>query len=609
MRYLKIRGILFIFRAVLFSLVINAPYIWEFIISEGNSPKLFSDSDETVYLRQAYFIADSLPMNSVYKEHANYTDIKELILSHRPDQTLTHLVAGRFAKSLNLSILELNIVLDIFFSIVGYLLFVYFLNCLIPGFSFIRAEIVTILFLSSPWVFSFENYFSLHSALPDKSATLPFMSHSCLPILEGLESQISVIWIIVCLYAWHKSRSGSLRSLILTGILHGLFIYIYVLGWIGAGVLIGVLIILESLLSFEVRTGYLKDTLRRIFVFSVTSLIVSMPGIYIIIHSSIKEPLYKVYENIYSQVWYSPVEWLLFLIIAIFTFLFIRRVNRRKDLYSLNLILIATLISELIVLNLQPLAGFTLCGVYILMMYYRPIATATLFSILILGFRNSFIIRYVFVVFYFLLLGATLYNLNKNHTNNNEFTNDSTELVGFLKSTEIKNKVLVFLSHKNPFNEKASEFDQLWELNAVAAITENYLLYEAIFTPSATVSDSEIIEREMLLGLIYTGTKSLIRKCIDKIETEPKYLFFLQWISVQAARVELCQKTASLQSEVSSCDLIRKYEFDYIILETRLQKELPEPTLLYSSLVWTSKNREYEIYKVDKNQAIEHFCK
>lgn len=595
-------------RAALFALVINAPYITEFITSNGHSPNVFSDSDETIYLRQAYYIADNLPMQAIYKEHAQYTSLSELILSWRPDQTFTHLVVGVFANIFSLSILELNLVLDIFSAIIAYLLFVVFVREIVPGLSVIRAEIAAFFFLSSPWVFCLENYFTLHSLFPAISTTFPFMSHSCLPIQEAVETQLSVIWMILCLYLWNKSRSGSVRALILAGISHGLFIYVYALGWLGIGALIGVLFITEYTWPLERKRTPLIALLKKAVIFSSSSLLVSFPGLFLVLKKSLKEPLYSSYGNIYSQVWYFPVEWLIVLLLSISMLLFIRRINESRHTYSLALLFSGALFAEFLILNSQPLVGTTLCGLYILVFFLRPIMATSLVILLLSKFSEKLFISRIFLIFYFLLLAANLINGNINFTRNSQFTKDTSRLVEYMRKERIENSVLAMITYQNAFSEEASDFDIRWEPNAIAAITNNYLAQEAIFTPSSLIKAEEVIEREMLLGLLFSGKPRLIRECISEIETEPKYNFFLQWVSVQSVRVELCRQTAEYQKKLSACDLINNYNVDYIILETKFQQDLPFATQSFAKHIWTSENNEYQLYKFDRRKASQFFC-
>jgi hypothetical protein len=263
-------------RALIFSLCMLAPTLWEYHRSDGMSFNIFHDSDEIVYLNFAKGFADHVGSLGIYKEHSHQISFRELLNEHRPDHFISHYLLGIFANKLSLSILSLNITLDFIFIVTTYFIFTQFIYN-ITGSKSLRWELVTISILVLPYITSIENYFRLTPILENSIVYESMMNPPF--ILEAFETQFSIFWMSICLWIWSHPTMKNLWKFLLLGIFHGMLIYIYVLGWICLFVLFVTMISLESI------RGKLpwKVLLFNKILFIVSSLTISGFGLYLII--------------------------------------------------------------------------------------------------------------------------------------------------------------------------------------------------------------------------------------------------------------------------------------------------------------------------------------
>jgi hypothetical protein len=584
-------------RAVIFSLCMLAPTIWEHHRSDGMSFNIFHDSDEIVYLNIAKGYAEHIGNLGIYKEHSHQKSFSELLHNHRPDHFISHYLLGMFSKKLNLNVTTLNILLDFFFIITSYFVLTLFIYNVTSS-KHLKWEVVTISMLLLPFITSIENYFRLtpilnNSIVYESIINPPF-------ILEAFETQFSILWMSICLFIWSHPNLKKLRKLLLLGILHGMLIYIYVLAWIYLFIFIAILLSLESIrkkLSF--KQFFLKNIL-----FIISSLTISAYGIYLIAglnFGSYSDELKEVINGVY----YLPAEWLILSIVLLVTYF----VTASHSCFSKPLlILTAAILSELIVLNVQPITQIFTTGIYISAIYIRPLVTA-MFLVIIFNFEITILRKHGNIKL--LVLGLNLVTLFSCFyvLSLHKVDEEQISTLHFIRNSDIKNKTFAVITFKPPFSDSTNEWNVRWEPNAFAVTTDNYLLHENLFSLNLEKFKDESILRELLLGLIFKGKPSLIRPCKKHITTIPQQLFFLPWMISESSRITACNSQESLIMNPDPCALSSMFSVDYILLESDLIKSLPEVTLKFSQLKWRSPGGKYEIYSYDMEKKIEHYCK
>jgi hypothetical protein len=586
-----------ILRSIFFSFCMLTPTLWEYQFSSGLSFNIFHDSDEILYLNLAKLYSNNKSSLGIYKEHSQNITFQNLLSEARPDHSISHYALGKLANILGLNILQINIILDFLFLIPTYLFLSYFFFNLTHSRN-LKWEIVTITVLALPYLTSIENYISLTPLLNN---SIVFESLMNAPfILEALESQFSIFWMSVCLWIWSINSLKVYYKVLLLGIFHGLFMYIYILGWISFAVFFPVLIFLDS-----IKIG---TSLKKIFLlgalFFIPSTIISSFGIIWIIKGGINDFALTEFKQTVDSVFYLPTEWIVICLLLLTTFFYIKTKNHN----SKPLLLIVSLIlSELIILNIQPIFRTPTAGLYISCSYLRPLLTG-MFLIIIFNcnfriFSKKNNIRLLFGALNIIILSGSMYtHLTK------RLDEDHVYAVRFLIDSKIKNKTLAILSFDFPFSLTSQEWDLRWIPNAFGAITDNYILHESLYGVYDEDFRNESLQRELLLGLIFKGTPTLIRSCPEKIIINPPQLYFLPWMWMQASRKEVCEGQIAIIENPNSCLLVTKFSVDYIILETNLIKELPEITKTFSTLEWKSPKGLYELYSYDRNKATKYYC-
>jgi|GEM_PF-2510299 len=600
-----------ILRAILFALILCGPYLIEFRSSGPHSVSSFNDLDEVLYLRVAMEQGRYLPQEAIYYEHAqNQLGIIELLTHWRPDQTLTHFLVGRLSQVFNLGILELNLVLDLFVISLCYLLFSQMFLLLIPERHY-ASEACAIFVLAFPWTISLENFFTLHSLVGAWGAVLPGLGHTTLPVMEGLEAQLSTIWLAICVTIWLKSRRrGGYRYLIL-GAASGVAIYVYTLEWMAVSVLFPILVACDWIFCARPLNDRSESRwpslLGSIGFFGAANIVVALPGILII--SRLKQHGYIFIDDlsIYSTVFYAPTEWIVLALVFI-AVLYSQRNRERSELRLVLALILSLILSELVLLNIQPLTGVATVGIFIVGTFTRPLLTGAVLALVFCGLARFKLLRIVSKVLVWGLLLLALTASQSRFAATRSEDNELSALISAVEQQTPKESVLAMLTFNRPFQQSTREWDWRWTPNAVAAIADRHLLKEALGLEWGALPPIENIERELALSTLFTGTPTLLRACDFELRTQPKAIFFQQWIAVQLSRKFACQVAKETIRSASACQMIQRFRIDFVIWEPHLTPTKPAFLEKSAEMVWRSNSGRYELLKLDQKVATRILC-
>lgn len=591
-----------IFRGLLFAVLLNWPNITAYRLSDPFSS--INDLDEIVYLRAAIDQGNFLPHEAIYFEHAKKLSLSELLTNWRPDQTFSHFLVGWLANSAGLGILELNLVLDLIFAAACYLLFARFFAAIIDIDGHF-AEVLAAILLSWPWLSAIENFYKMHSFFPRFTAQLPRISSSALPVQEGLEAQLSVFWMAICLLTWTYVRKSYKKRTWMLGVVCGLSIYIYALEWLVLTIMLPLFCVFDLFFIKSSKGSY--QVVKSVITFLFFDLLAALAGLSIIQAIKAEKYIFIDSPKIYRNAFYLPVEWILILIGVIGVLWFVRERLSVPARVLLSLIA-ATILTEVIVLNVQPITGVATVGVFIVGTFTRPLLTALLVALMFVKFTsfkgdNRILRLSLWIVLLAVYLQASLlFNLNRK--NNVELNS----LVAAIDEKVPKGSVLTMLTFDPPFKSSTREWDWRWEPNGIAAVTGNYLLKESLSLEWGALTPTENISRELALATVYTGAPKLIRACTEDVRIEPRSMFFQQWIAIQLSRIHSCKETETIIRNLSPCDAIKQYRFDYVIWERDLLAEKPSYMDEAAESIWKSLSGTYELLKVDQEKAAALLC-
>jgi hypothetical protein len=138
--------------------------------------------------------------------------------------------------------------------------------------------------------------------------------------------------------------------------------------------------------------------------------------------------------------------------------------------------------------------------------------------------------------------------------------------------------------------------------------SKSQVLIEHMGTKSILTA-SEFAERELLLGYLYTDTLQLLTKCNENTEQyrhTPSYTF---WLYILLKQGDICTEAAKLLEEVvEPCLLIKRYPIDYLVRSPESPPSLSKFITNYTTSIWISPKRQYEIRSLKRTEALEALC-
>jgi len=607
---LKIDRFLLI-RACVFALLLSFPQFIAYVNSNGYSQDAFHDSDEAFYFRGALDLGNSTSKHAVYFEHDQRHDLFSLFSHSRPDQGIVPYLIGSIGHHLGLRGIEVGLLLDLILPPMAYIAFVLFFSTICT--HRFTAELSALFLLVFPWTLSINNFihFDLTDFLPLGSPA--FMSHSTLPVLEGISSQVSYpIFGMSLFFFLRLFRSNtSIVDWILAGGFSGLLLYCYFFCWLSFLSIVGIFVCLTTIVHpsepFSLRK---KRRLSQVISFGLSHLVVVLPGIaQIAAVGQAENSVYLAHKNLLGSIWYFSLEWFLCLVVL---FIVYKLGNPKRHTRTLLGLGISCIVSEFMLFNIQPLIGFPLNPIYFSVMYLHPLFSGVIFCLVLdtlfkrKSFRKICLAGSVVLV---LCVPLRMHRLAIAH-----FENDTelAELAEYVDTQISSDSVFAMLTFEYPFTAESKEWHQRWKPNALASLTSHYLLKEAWGLEAMGwedfLSHEESLKRELALGVLFFGSPRLIRSCPERVEILDTTMFFQQWINSQLHRMHSCEVTERALSDYSSCEVVNDFRIDYVVWEPTFNLEQPDWFSLVTELVWESSNEKYQLFRFNAELARSHFC-
>lgn len=594
--------LLLVVQALAFSILLNISSIYDYKRSGGASFRSFSEADELIYLPQALNTANGKTANAFYFEHSN--EAPTSLAFNRPTMFLEFGI-GFLAKFFNLSPVEIGLVLDLICAFAAYLVFIFFFR-LIAGCRLI-AELGVFITLLIPWTFAIDQYFNIPIWWTEFLISSPIGQNGNVPILRGISTQISypiwgcVLYATLCAISNPGHREKWTR---IAGVLSGILIYVYFFAWLSSVAVFSVLVVLN------VREKEFPQTLSAIFhtlsLFFVYHILFAFYGI--LASMSFGSDGFPTAAAI-GNYWYLSLE--VVLILAIVALIMYRFGVSQRNFILLS-ILVTCLVSQLVLMNLQPIIKVAIAPYHFPQLYFQPLFGGVLGVIICNKLFSSPFLRKFMLACIYLLIVVAFYSISILRTNLFAKTAPSIaeneELVNYLNNSVSDTSVVALISFALPFEEEAPPvFSWRAEPSLIYALTNLPIFHQYWLAISGT-SPEETIKRELALGWLFTGKPRLLWPCIDGDIDLPGDLFYLTWTSHLFLRKELCKATKEVRTSYSACEIVQDFKIDYVLWESEFDFQ---PIAHFDSImkpVWQSSEERYKLYSFSKKNATRQFC-
>lgn len=594
----KVRKVLssLVFRAFLFSLILNLSYIFEYFDSDGFSHLLFSDWDEPVYLGM---LKEMSSHNlSILLDFSKGIPVEYPLPFFYP-HVAVDLFLSRIIYLFNLTPIDIGLGLDLVCSFLGFIIFSKFFGLFTAKTSL--AQLIAIGFLCFPGSLNIGESLGLDYQLSKSIAAAAPHTYICLTILRSAYTQLgllafglNLIWFINYL----QSPSSRICRLGFLGFSVGLTIYLYFFVW---GALMGLCCLVLTCRLLPHNLAILTRLLimaKEIALFVSCSFMAAGPGLYLSTLSTTKELLALPPEL--QGYWYFPFDILLLFLLTLVLF-FSGSSNQKKMLCLI--IMTSCLLAELILNNIQTVLGQLLTPYHFTIFYLRSL----FFGFVLLIFMQMRFHRIVLIACYGAILGGALvpsYKLSVERFLNKPA--ETIELIQFLNS------------RKGVFDSSKTLWVYPHKLSAESALEKKSLPYWISATTNLQVKFSTIrredlevvnsVADELILNWLYFNTPKLISGCEYSAVPVPGDLFIGVGTWSNLRRLVFCSESQELREQFDACQSVKNQTIDYFLWEPN--RIVLKPDWLSSSAVktWESSAGQYQLFKINQESLVKNVC-
>ena len=604
-------------RAIFFSLVISIPGLTGYYFGGTFSPAAFSDWDEPFYL-PSVFAAGSLSPHVIFQIKNGLPEYFSIMNTASPEAIIDFLF-GKLAIAFHLRPVEFQLVMDLVFALFGYIAFTFLYQAVAAELR--QAELAAAVTLFFPWLIHVDFLAGFQLPFLEGFTTFIPAAYPCQPILRSIRTQISYpIFALAIGYALRAIYLIELRFLcsMLAGIFTACLLYMYFFAWGAALGFICVALTLAPLIRLS--EGNLKWTntlVTRLFPYLITAGFFSLPGLYVLIQGG----TFKTFsaENLgtsnngvildWGSQWYlSPTD-----VIAALVFLFILLMLRRRvelpmptiesRLQAFSLFVIPLAIFGLV--NLQPLLKVGLSPYHFPIFYLTPLFSGLLVLFAITYIETKMIKRTIyFLVPLGILLSAQMKSYySKAHASDYISLAAATEFLAM--STSPFDRIAVL-----PFTNIASVPEK--QNRSFAYALYPYWVESLAMRPVATKlvgsSGDQALARELATSFLFTGkSDQLLGYCPDK---EREFRIISHWAEVEeAVRAADCTLKNKIIEKNSTCTLLKRYKFDYVLWDHQIIPEIPASVSPLYAKTWNSPDKRYSLLSFNQQLALKRFCK
>lgn len=592
-----------ILRSLIFSLILNLPYLVEWFDYQGSSPHNFNDADETIYLRLALLFGEGKYLDALFYEHNQQVGFSQILGSY-PFAALDLLV-GIFGTFLNLSPTTLGLVLDLVFCFLSYFCFTLFFRQLTTRKGI--ADLSTVVTLCFPWMFSPTRYFHFDLPLIQHVAAPSFINHSTLPVLRAVHTQASYPFfaLTLCFFICSILSPMRRRYAVLSGLMCGLSLYCYFFAW---ATLWAILLVFPLFLGklLAPRRIHFKELTETYVWFAVSNLVVSIPSFYLLFAYKHKTEALGLAGQALTRQWFFSIEDFLVLILLLIISIRAKRLPSESKII-LNFAM-ATIACEFLVMNIQPVLGTYLVPIHFLVFYTHPLLSGLVMLLLFDAVLRFSTLRKISNIVFALLISLAIWNSLRKVS---RFTHDTEfdELVHFVQTSTPADAVVAMIPFHKPFDLTARYSGWRSDPDYLQALTGRHLLSHQWWASCYQIVPEEHSRRELALSWLYSGVVQPLQPCYKElIDTSPDR-YFQQWVAMQLWRIETCSYLQSLQTSYRPCNILRDFKVSHVVWEPALGLSYPNwfDTLLQQK--WQSSSGKYIVYEFFPDRALQHFCK
>lgn len=584
--------------SVLFSLVANFHFLYSYIASPVSRNILISDIDETYYLRKPF------------DTYAHYSDqpifnTESPNLFSLPPTTFIDLILGRLGVTLNLTPIELGILLDLLCCSIAFIGFYKFFSQIIPMQSL--SYTTTILFLLSPWMLM-----GIWEILPYKLSTIssaPSIPHALPPIFRGFYTQIgmSLIGYILAYFCkFYLAKPQNTNNLKISGFLSGILIHLYFFAWGSMIVALPITIVLIHInFKLHKNPNHIKF-LSELACFCFFALLGSSLGLLEITNGNngglANLPISPKYWNI-------QIESILFLIIFSICALKTELSIRGKFLISFGQ---ALLIAEIILVNTQGILNQVIASYHFPVLYLRPLFSSIIICILF----NEIIKRNYGNIFekspfkylpYFFLLFISLQTIRIPNFYRQELE-PLSELLSEINTKTLETDTISMLTLNFPFQEKVDNMLSFSILpNLIHTITNRNFLFQNLAQPGQAEEMDEQFKRELLTGWIFSGKVQPIWPCLSEFPELPGDIFYLTETAFRLNRHSSCSTYHIYKDSLTACSLLQHFRVTIVLHQNHHFEDSSLRKNPYLNMIWH--NKDFILYSLDLPKALGHECK
>jgi hypothetical protein len=340
--------------------------------------------------------------------------------------------------------------------------------------------------------------------------------------------------------------------------------------------------------------------------FGAGLLLTSATGLYFAYFSLNVGHRFSVESALYSQATYLCLEELLLAIMAacvVFS-------GIPSSLRSAALLLAALLCTSHIIGNLDVIFGRYLAGLQARPLFIQPLVIALLVgavaeSVTLFSHHS---VRKSFGIFLTLLICiGPIIRSGTLSLGVLQEKGDKAALFQHIASSTNNNSVIALLpydlSQEVPtlLHNHSDLPNELFFITGRRMISD-YMGIQNVATPHI------IAEREMLLGLIYTDRPALVRDCITPLSRYQKVDSYQYWLFHWLQLQDICHEEVSLQKNVTPCEFVGKYHFEYIIRDPQSPRNTSSFIAKYGQREWKSDSGAYSLLHYSSHRAISDFC-
>lgn len=595
------------FCALLISLFVVSPALLRALLLSWYDPAILSDWDEAYYFPLPFEMYH-ISWGSFLRRMDGRFEVYNLLNSSLP-HAVSDIIVGKLAVLIGFSPAGLGIALDFICFLLSFLILLGMFEELLS--SSLKAFAASLAMLLLPWLASLSSFIYWRAGLPERVTVVSHYFFPSQPVFRGIYTQLSYPLFLFVLSIFLRAffrKEMSNRTAVGGGILAGLLVYLYFFAWIALTTLVFICIILQCL-PVRGRESWLKP-LGLAAIFAASSFFTAAYGLTALAGGgrlfkpgpadSLLNGLTFDYSRYY---FFSPIMFVMLAGVTVVSIRLYRTGDHRR--YVPALLVAAAIISEFLLMNLQPLLNAWITPYHFSLFYLHPVLGGTILA-LILGSLSASLSRAAAWIVIVAALVPSGVRLSENAAVYSEPLSGETQLLQEAADVSYSGKVFATMPFESPFD--LSRPSPVYRL--LPYWIKTLSRRESLSQFMSFDSDRErFVRKELFLGWLYSGRPGLLTGCYESERDIP-----MEDIMTGARafhdfqRIVDCRLAARIKNDISECELLREFRTDYIIWESGFRFDPPGWLSDVSKVVWSDPRSVYRIIELNYAAAAEKIC-